>query len=87
MAKAYSVQIDGRAVKEIAKLAKDIQRRILVRIESLATNPRPNGVDKLEGNDELYRVRVGDYRIIYQIRDRELIVLIVRVGHRREVYR
>ncbi len=86
-AKTYSVLVDGRAQKEIANLEKDAQRRIVTKIESLAKNPRPNGVDKLEGNDELYRVRVGDYRIIYQIRDRELIVLVVRVGHRREVYK
>ena len=85
--KTYSVLTDHRAQKEIKKLDKDAQRRIVTKIESLATNPRPSGVDKLEDNDELYRVRVGDYRMIYQIKDRELIVLVVRVGHRREVYR
>jgi mRNA interferase RelE/StbE len=84
--KAYTVLVDGRAAKEIAELERDIQRRIVTKIESLATNPRPNGVDKLKSNDDLYRVRVSDYRIIYQIGDRELIVLVVRVGHRREVY-
>jgi mRNA interferase RelE/StbE len=86
-AKTYSVLIDSRAQKEIASLDKDAQRRVVTKIESLANNPRPNGVDKMEGNDELYRVRVGDFRIIYQIRDRELIVLVMRVGHRRSVYR
>ena len=86
-ARTYQVLVDNRAQKEIAKLERDGQRRIVTKIESLARNPRPNGVDKLEGDDELYRVRVGDFRIIYQIRDRELIVLIVRVGHRREIYK
>ena len=60
--------------------------RIIERVEELASNPRPAGVKKLVSEDNLYRVRVGEYRAVYQIRDRELIVLIVKVGHRREVY-
>ena len=87
MARTYAVLVDTRAQKEITKLNKDAQRRIVAKIESLARNLRPNGVDKLESSEELYRVRVGDFRIIYQIKERELIVLVVRVGHRREVYR
>jgi mRNA interferase RelE/StbE len=53
----------------------------------LEITPRPEGVKKLEGEKDLYRLRVGDYRIIYTIRDRELIVLVLKVGHRREVCR
>jgi len=53
----------------------------------LANNPRPFGSDKLAGPEELYRVRVGDYRIVYQIQDEALLVLVVKIGHRREVYR
>ena len=60
--------------------------RIIERVEELASNPRPAGVKKLVSEDNLYRVRVGEYRAVYQIRDRELVVLIVKVGHRREVY-
>ena len=60
--------------------------RIIERVEELASNPRPAGIKKLVSEDNLYRVRVGEYRAVYQIRDRELIVLIVKVGHRREVY-
>jgi mRNA interferase RelE/StbE len=68
-------------------LDKTTQARLGRRIESLADNPRPQGVKKLAGEDDFYRVRVGDYRIVYQIRDKSLLVLIVRLGHRSEVYR
>jgi mRNA interferase RelE/StbE len=54
---------------------------------ALAADPRPFGVKKLSADEDLFRIRVGDYRIIYQIRDKELIVLVVKIGHRREVYR
>jgi mRNA interferase RelE/StbE len=66
-----------------AKLARRFSRTI----ESLAENPRPAGCLKLQGNDELHRVRVGDYRIIYQIRDAVLIVLVAEIGHRGDIYR
>ena len=67
------------------KLPREIQMRIIERVEELASNPRPAGVKKLVSEDNLYRVRVGEYRAVYQIRDRELVVLSVKVGHRREV--
>jgi mRNA interferase RelE/StbE len=67
------------------KLPREIQMRIIERVEELASNPRPAGVKKLVSEDNLYRVRVGEYRAVYQIRDRELLVLSVKVGHRREV--
>ena len=68
-------------------MERSLQVRLGRRIDALAENPRPQGVKKLGGEGDLYRVRVGDYRIIYQIRERSLIVLIVRVGHRADVYR
>lgn len=61
--------------------------RLRVAIDGLAENPRPPGCVKLQGGDELFRVRVGDYRIVYQIQDAVLVVLVVQVGHRREIYR
>jgi mRNA interferase RelE/StbE len=64
-----------------------IQARIRARVDALATNPRPAGAKKLKSRDELWRIRVGDYRIVYEIRDRVLLVLVLRVAHRREVYR
>jgi mRNA interferase RelE/StbE len=67
-------------------MPRDSQRRIVAKIESLAENPRPHGAIKLVGED-CYRVRVGDYRIIYAIADEKLVVIIVEIGHRREIYR
>jgi mRNA interferase RelE/StbE len=71
----------------VLTLEKPRQRRISAKIDSLKTNPRPSGVEKLSGEEDLYRVRVGDYRILYQIHDRILLVLILRIGHRQDVYR
>ena len=62
-------------------------KRVDTRILALAENPRPPGVEKLVGPESFYRVRVGDYRIIYQIEDDRFIVLVIRIRHRREVYR
>ena len=61
--------------------------RLRTRIDSLADNPRPPDTKKLSGAEELYRIRVGDYRVLYAIQDKVLLVLVVKVGHRREVYR
>jgi len=65
-----------------------VQERIRKDIDSLAHNPRPPGATAMQGTERgLIRIRVGDYRVVYQVKDRELIVLVVRIGHRREVYR
>jgi mRNA interferase RelE/StbE len=71
----------------LSALGKKDQRRIARTIDALAENPRPRRARKLEGIEELYRVRCGDYRIIYQIQDQRLLVLVVRIRHRREAYR
>ena len=84
---AYSVEFTPLAARQIRKMSRDVQKRIIDRIEELQEDPRPHGVKKLTDLEALYRVGVGDYRIIYQIRDKALVVLIVKVGHRREVYR
>ncbi|WP_420485309.1 type II toxin-antitoxin system RelE family toxin [Iningainema tapete] len=73
------------ALKQFNKLSSDLQERIQTRINELATEPRPNGVKKLE--DDLYRIRVGDYRVIYQIQDDILLVNVVKVSHRSKAYR
>jgi mRNA interferase RelE/StbE len=83
----YRIQIAPSAVRQLRKLPGSVQERIVEHVEQLATDPRPRGAIKLQGEDDLYRIRVGDYRVIYQIRDDELIVLVLRVEHRREVYR
>jgi mRNA interferase RelE/StbE len=83
----YTVRLNARVGKVLNRLPPDMRRRLVRRLAALEDNPRPRGVEKLAGVEELYRVRVGTYRIVYAIRDRELVVVIVRVGHRRDVYR
>jgi mRNA interferase RelE/StbE len=72
--------------KELNRLPDEILRRILARLAALESNPRPSDVKKLKGRNA-WRIRVGDYRVIYEIHDRELLILVITVGHRREVYR
>ena len=81
----YKIEIKKSATKEIAKLPKNILKRILNKIQSLSSNPRPNGCKKLTA-DEKYRVRVGNHRILYSIEDEKLVIYVVKVGHRKKVY-
>jgi len=83
---SYSLEVRKSAVKEIAALPKTACRAIVDKIQALATEPRPRGSEKLSGDDK-YRVRHGDYRVVYEIDDANRRVTIVRVAHRREVYR
>ena len=85
IARVYRVELVPRAAKQLAALPRAAQRRIASRIDALAVDPRPAGA-KISRDEELYRIRVGDCRILYEIRDRILLVLVVGVGHRREVY-
>ena len=83
----YKVSIKRSAVKEVESIPQKKERqRIIQRIGELAIDPRPPGSKKLSGNDK-YRVRQGSYRIVYSIEDKELIVVVVKVGHRKDVYR
>ena len=83
---SYSVRIKRSAAKEIEALPLKDRRRVVARIQSLGEDPRSVGCEKLSG-EEKYRVRQGDYRILYEIGDAELIVTVVKVGNRRDVYR
>ena len=83
---AYQVTLAHAVDKAVAKLPKNIRRRVDAAILLLASNPRPFGAIKMAG-EEAYRIRVGDYRIIYTIEDQQLLVLVIDVGHRRDVYR
>ena len=84
---SYSVRIKKSPLMELESIAiKADRQRIAQRISSLADNPRPPGCQKLSGR-ERYRIRQGNYRILYTIGDAELVVFIIRVGHRKEVYR
>ena len=83
----YRILIKTSAAKEIEKIAnRSDRRRVVNRIQGLADDPRPRGCEKLSGQ-ERYRVRQGVYRIVYSVEDDELIVHIVKVGHRKDVYR
>ncbi len=83
---AYEVRFARAAIRDLKRLGVAVRRRLHNRAASLGGNPRPRGAKKLRGLDELYRVRVGDYRLIYQVRDEELLVLVVRARHRRDPY-
>lgn len=82
----YSIFIERAAQKALAKIPVQNQERIITAIHSLTDEPRPSGVKKLSGRDA-WRIRVGKYRIIYEIHDDTLIVLVVALGHRKDIYR
>ncbi len=82
----YKVLIKPSAAKELESVPKNDRQRITDRILSLSNNPRPAGTEKMTGVDR-YRIRQGDYRILYEIHDRDIVVIVVKIGHRRDVYR
>lgn len=85
---SYQIEFSRRAEKNLKRLSRQDQKRISDKIDALAQEPRPSGVEKLQGKGEdAYRIRVGMYRVLYEIRDRELVILVIKIGHRREVYR
>jgi mRNA interferase RelE/StbE len=84
---SYAVLVSSRAAKDLDDLPISIQRRVRTLIDGLATEPRPRGTEAMVGIDNSYRLRVGDYRVVYAIDDAERQVIIARVGHRRDVYR
>jgi len=84
---AYRIEFAPKAQRDFNALDKPIRSRLARRINSLAENPFPQGIKKLAGEEDLYRLRVGDYRIIYQVQGKRLVVLIVGIGHRGDVYR
>lgn len=87
MTRLYTVAFSAAADRDFDALPCDVKARLRPKIEALARDPRPAGVKKLAGSEDLWRIRVADHRIVYQIRDRLLLVLVIRIGHRREVYR
>lgn len=84
---SYRVGISPSAARQLRRLDGPARRRIQAAIELLGQDPRPAGAKKLVGGEGEWRVRTGSYRIIYEIRDGMLLVLVLAVGHRREVYR
>lgn len=86
-ADAYKIQYKKSVEKDLRKLPTIQLKNIVAKISALAADPHPAGSVKLRGSSDLFRIRHADYRIIYQVLDGKLIVLVVKVGHRREVYR
>jgi mRNA interferase RelE/StbE len=84
---SYAVTLLRDAQKALDKMEEDQRGRMIRAMRLLENDPRHSGVVKMSGEDDLFRVRVGDWRIVYTIRDNELLVIVIRIGHRREVYR
>jgi mRNA interferase RelE/StbE len=83
----YEIIITKSIQKQLDNLPSNIQERVYDKISQLAEEPRPDGVVKLKGYDNEYRVRIGDYRLVYEIQDEKLIVLIIQCKHHRDVYK
>ncbi|MGH2372584.1 MAG: type II toxin-antitoxin system RelE family toxin [bacterium] len=83
---SYKLLIKRSAAKELEALPPKVRRRVASKIEALATTPRPQGAEKLSGQDK-YRIRQGDHRVLYSIDDGAQTVTVVKIGHRRDVYR
>lgn len=83
----WRVILAPAAERQLRGLPEGVERRIVRRLRALRAEPRPPGCLKLKGRENAYRLRVGDYRIIYRIEDAVLVVLVIQVGHRRDVYR
>jgi len=83
---SYRLFIKPSAAKEIEALPKKERIRVIHRIQDLSEDPRPPGCEKLSGQDK-YRVRQGQYRIVYSVSDKELVICVVKIGHRKDVYR
>ncbi len=83
----YDIYFKPSAERELRRLPEDQQRRLVAEVELLAFDPRPVGVVKMAGAENLWRIRVGRYRVVYEICDREVEILVLRIGHRKDVYR
>lgn len=83
----YRVEFQPSARKELLKLDKPVRRRILRAVAGLGDEPRPSGAVALKNRPDQLRIRVGNYRVVYTVRDAQLLVLVLAVGHRGEVYR
>ena len=83
----YRIEVSATAERQLRKAPRRDQIRIVRAIQRLADEPRPGGCRKLAGHDDVFRIRVGTYRVIYEVFRREVLVLVLKVGHRRDVYR
>ena len=84
---SYRIEFAPAAVRQLEGLHVQLQRRVSTRIDALTADPRPPGCRKLKGANDIYRVRVGNDRVLYQVKDELPLVLVVKIGHRREAYK
>jgi mRNA interferase RelE/StbE len=83
----YLIEIKQSAQKELAKLPRSIADKVIKQIKVLADDPRPNGCKKLVGTDHTYRIRINDYRVVYSIFDQQLVIQVIKIGHRKQIYK
>lgn len=84
---SYSIVFVPSAQRSLQQIEKRDQKRIVARIDALAEDPYPPGARKLSGGTAEFRIRIGDYRVIYSVNDVEILVVVIRIGHRKDVYR
>lgn len=84
---SYRIEFAPSAARAFKKLPDAIQDRLIPKIDALAADPKPRGVEKLSGEENRYRIRVGEYRVVYAISDASRLVTVALIGHRRDVYR
>jgi len=84
---SYRIEVSATAERQIRKLARADQVRVIRVIQALSTDPRPPGCRKLSGYEDVFRVRIGRYRVLYSIEDRRLVIIVLKVGDRKDVYR
>jgi mRNA interferase RelE/StbE len=87
MTSVYRIDLSPAAQRQLKKLSSSVRHSIIKQLDSLKSNPRPDGVKKLAGIDKLYRLRMGDYRVVYTINDKQLVILVLKIGDRKEIYR
>ncbi len=83
---SWKLQIERKAQKALKKIPDPYKSNLINTIDQLSDNPQPNGCKKLKGAESLWRIRVNDYRIVYQIKDEQLLILVIRIGHRKDIY-
>lgn len=84
---AHRIEVSPAAARQLKKIDRRVLPQIAEKIDSLASEPRPHGCEKLSGYDSLYRVRAGDYRIVYGVEDRLVLIVVLKVGNRAEIYK
>ncbi|HSS92361.1 MAG TPA: type II toxin-antitoxin system RelE/ParE family toxin [Candidatus Dormibacteraeota bacterium] len=85
--RTYEVRLLPTAHRQLLRLPRRVRDRLASAIQLLSSNPRPVGYKKLSAQADYYRIRVGDYRVLYEVRDLEVLVIVIKIGHRRDVYR